>query len=327
MIRNNSWLNVEIQLINLYPDEKKNISAYEDVFSKLLIMPESASDMVIILDKVPDPVSANGYGISVLGVKKDNPKPEHPLTSLYAIEFESWDKWLSMEIDTNATREFSEPEIIAHCLWEMTFAGFDENKIQGKLNKLTETAEAIEQMPEEEQKKLLTIDKLISALDHESDTIRKAKDGDEVYLTELSFASKKYWSYPLAYFTVWEPELTITKQYLSENEVFVFERGKEVLAYYSIVNLHEPLSVGEIELEKGFWLDHIFVKPENIGEGIGKRLFLHLVDYCKEHSIHEIKILAEPNSKGFFEKMGCDYVREYPSTIKNRTTPLMVFRL
>jgi len=137
LIRNNSWLNVEIQLINLYPDEKKNISAYEDVFSKLLIMPESASDMVIILDKVPDPVSANGYGISVLGVKKDNPKPEHPLTSLYAIEFESWDKWLSMEIDTNATREFSEPEIIAHCLWEMTFAGFDENKIQGKHKNIT----------------------------------------------------------------------------------------------------------------------------------------------------------------------------------------------
>jgi N-acetylglutamate synthase-like GNAT family acetyltransferase len=53
------------------------------------------------------------------------------------------------------------------------------------------------------------------------------------------------------------------------------------------------------------------VKPENIGEGIGKRLFSHLIDFCKENSINEIKILADLNSKGFFQKTGCDFINEY----------------
>ena len=69
------------------------------------------------------------------------------------------------------------------------------------------------------------------------------------------------------------------------------------------------------------------VKPENIGEGIGEKLFFHLIDFCKEHSINEIRILTDPNLKGFFQKMGCDYIKEYPSTIKDRTTSLMIYRL
>lgn len=63
----------------------------------------------------------------------------------------------------------------------------------------------------------------------------------------------------------------MTKVYLSEDEVFVCEKDKEIIAYYSIVNLHEPKIIGKVETEKGFWLDHMFVKRENIREAIGKR--------------------------------------------------------
>jgi ADP-ribosylglycohydrolase len=40
-----------------------------------------------------------------------------------------------------------------------------------------------------------------------------------------------------------------------------------------------------------------------------------------------VGILADPNSRGFYEKMGCTYVREYPSTyeaspIKTKAFPL-----
>jgi hypothetical protein len=52
---------------------------------------------------------------------------------------------------------------------------------------------------------------LISALDDKLYKIRRAQDGDDAYLAEISFASKKYWDYPSVYFAIWESELTITK--------------------------------------------------------------------------------------------------------------------
>jgi len=47
---------------------------------------------------------------------------------------------------------------------------------------------------------------------------------------------------------------------------------------------------------KGYWLDHMFLLPEFIGNGLG-------------------------------EKMGCKYQMKYPSTIENRTTPLLTLKL
>ena len=325
LIRNYSWLSVEIKLLDLYPGEKFRISAYKDIFFQLQVMTEKKSDMSIVIGKEYDRDAPNGYYVGVSGRKKDNANDEHEITPFYAIEFTPWDEWLSMEIDSNTINEFTELDIIAHCLYEMTFIGFDETKIQGELNHLAKAAEAVENMTEEEKAKLITIDELISALDDKLYKIRRAQDGDEAYLTEISFASKKYLAFASEYFTIWESEQTISKKYLPENEVFVLEKDNEILAYYSIVNLHEPFKIGEVEIEKGFWLKQMFIKPENIGEEIGKKLFSHLIDFSKENSIKEIKILADPNTKGFFQKMGCDYIKEYPSTIKNRTTLKMSY--
>ena len=71
----------------------------------------------------------------------------------------------------------------------------------------------------------------------------------------------------------------------------------------------------------------MFIKSGNIGEEIGKKLISHLIYFSKEHSINEIRILTDPDSKGFFQKMGCDYFGEYLSTIKDGTTSLMIYRL
>ncbi len=38
IIKNNNWLSVEMVLLKLYPDEKKNISGYEEVFNKQTLM-------------------------------------------------------------------------------------------------------------------------------------------------------------------------------------------------------------------------------------------------------------------------------------------------
>lgn len=105
--------------------------------------------------------------------------------------------------------------------------------------------------------------------------------------------------------------------------MFIYEDLDRIVGYYSIVELKEDIKLAGIGIEKGFWLEHMFISPDYIGQGIGTRLVNHLRKICGTKRIVELKILADPNSRGFYEKMGCRYIREYPSTIGGRTTPLL----
>jgi GNAT superfamily N-acetyltransferase len=154
--------------------------------------------------------------------------------------------------------------------------------------------------------------------------IRPARRGEAAVLTNLSFESKGFWRYPPAYFEIWKNELTISADYIKMNEVHVYETGRTVAGYYAIVELPEGIEISGIRLPKGFWLEHMFIDPRHIGKGIGSNLFRHLRSRCEDMGIAELGILADPNARGFYEKMGCRYVGEFPSTIKNRTTPYLI---
>jgi len=78
--------------------------------------------------------------VDVSGRKKE--KDKNSMTDSYAIEFVEWKKWLGMDLENETMNNFNELEIIAHCLYEMTFYGytreyfiyflctFDENWLQ-----------------------------------------------------------------------------------------------------------------------------------------------------------------------------------------------------
>jgi GNAT superfamily N-acetyltransferase len=153
--------------------------------------------------------------------------------------------------------------------------------------------------------------------------IRPARDDESHILTRISFASKGYWNYPKEYFNTWKNELTISSDYIFKNDVFLFEDDGAVSGYYAIVQLKEDIEASGIRINKGFWLEHMFILPRHIGQGIGTKMFKHLQERCRTRTICDLGILADPNSRGFYEKMGCKYMGEYPSTIKNRTTPLL----
>jgi GNAT superfamily N-acetyltransferase len=157
--------------------------------------------------------------------------------------------------------------------------------------------------------------------------IRPARPGDAKVLTRISFASKKYWNYPEEYFEIWKNELTVTADYIAENEVFVYGADREIIGYYAVRLLPEDLMVSGVTLVKGFWLEHLFINPGHIGKGIGTRLFQHLRRRCEKVGIRELGVLSDPNARGFYEKMGFRYLGEHPSTIKGRTTPHLRLQL
>ncbi len=131
--------------------------------------------------------------------------------------------------------------------------------------------------------------------------IRAAKIDEAHILSDISVKSKKYWKYPKSYFEIWKDELTVTPDYINDNDVFVFEKASKIIGYYSIVELKESMQISGVSIDKGFWLDHMFILPEYIGFGFGRKMFHHLTEKCEEKRIVTLSILVDPNSKGFYK--------------------------
>ena len=153
-------------------------------------------------------------------------------------------------------------------------------------------------------------------------TIRKAKPSDCTVLAELTFQSKAVWNYPEEYLEVWRDELTITEGDIQSKDVFVAEEDGVILGYYSIAENPQDRTIGEVFVKKGLWLEHLFVMPERIGQGIGTELYVHALETCRRKGAQSLNIFADPNSKGFYDKLGARYVGESPSSILGRTVPL-----
>ncbi len=146
LIKNNNWLSVKMTLLNLYPKEEKGISGYEDAYEKLFYLSPVSSDITMQVKNEIDDFDQEEY-VDVSGYYK-NPKTEEEKFS-QAIEFTAWDKWLGMDIDKNSLQNFSELEIIAHCIYEMTFMGFDEEGIQSELNNLEDSVDEYKNQEED----------------------------------------------------------------------------------------------------------------------------------------------------------------------------------
>jgi maltose O-acetyltransferase len=158
-----------------------------------------------------------------------------------------------------------------------------------------------------------------------NENIRIALPGEYEILTEIAFAAKRTWNYPESYFEIWKDELTVTKDYINNNVVFVAEKGNQVVGFYSIVLIPNDFMAGNVLVKKGFWLEHLFIKPSFQKKGIGKRLMEHALNYCEENWIDELKIFVDPNATGFYEKMGATFIENYPSSIEGRNVPVYGF--
>lgn len=153
-------------------------------------------------------------------------------------------------------------------------------------------------------------------------TILCAEENESDELTSISFAAKRYWKYPEEYFDVWKDELTITPSYINQNQVHVAKIDGKAIGFISIVEVKDDFQLGELLIRKGFWLDHIFVHPDFIGKRVGSKLISFAKELCRRKDIIYLHILSDPNAKGFYNKIGAQYIEEVPSNIKGRAVSL-----
>lgn len=133
LIKQTAWLQVEIELLRFYPDEEVQISLYEIVFEKLKFISPLSSAMKIIIKKTKD----DGYTyFDISGKTKGYIDRDMGCNLSYALEFTPWHEWLGMDISKKTFKKFSPSEILAHCLYEMTFIEFDKESIQSSMNEI-----------------------------------------------------------------------------------------------------------------------------------------------------------------------------------------------
>jgi len=158
IIQRHHWLSVETTLLQCYPDQQKNIDGYRKVHEILLQLPSVDTAMQLQIYWVADEDHIEQGYHDVSGLESDE-------AIAYSIEFRPWAEWLGMAVTEETYAVYTELEITAHCLFGMTFAGFDEATIQSEWNEIIRASEELENMSEEERKRhLLTVDELFREL-------------------------------------------------------------------------------------------------------------------------------------------------------------------
>lgn len=146
LIKNNKWAAISPLFLDLYSDAEEDIVGYEVVFNNLGSMKPVKIDMFIVIYKEKD--SEEEY-IDVSGLHKypKNKEEKYP----QGIELTPWSKWLGMTIHPATLEMYSEQEIIVHCLYEMTFAGFSNEDIPKAIQKIENRMKEPKTMTEKER--------------------------------------------------------------------------------------------------------------------------------------------------------------------------------
>ncbi|WP_219502895.1 GNAT family N-acetyltransferase [Nonomuraea ceibae] len=133
-----------------------------------------------------------------------------------------------------------------------------------------------------------------------NDIVVRAAEPDEAdALTALTRRSKAYWGYPQAMLDGWAELLSISSATIRADRVVVAERDGVPAGYYHLAG--EPPH-GE--------LADLFIEPEAIGTGLGRRLWEHAVESARGAGFQTLTLESDPHAEAFYLRMGAERVGE-----------------
>jgi ribosomal protein S18 acetylase RimI-like enzyme len=147
--------------------------------------------------------------------------------------------------------------------------------------------------------------------------IRRAAPEEAGVLTEVAFSAKRHRGYPEHWMEVWTPLLTFKPEDIRTADVFAAVNQGKIAGFYRLL-FRERRAV----------LEDLWVKPEFMGQGIGRALFEHAVSNCRKANAGILEVEADPHAQDFYEKMGMHRVGERQSEVDGqRSLPLMEMEL
>ena len=151
-------------------------------------------------------------------------------------------------------------------------------------------------------------------------SIRRATAGDTPALTAIARAAKAHWGYPAAWLAGWEPMLTFTAPDLERADFFVIQQDGRVLGFSAT-----------LPGVQRWTLDHLWVLPEAMGLGYGRRLVEHALARAIAGGATGLEIESDPNAEGFYARLGARRVgwsaAPVPGAVDRRLPRLELDRL
>jgi GNAT superfamily N-acetyltransferase len=123
--------------------------------------------------------------------------------------------------------------------------------------------------------------------------IRRAKPEEAAALTEIAFAAKRHWGYPEEWIQSWKNILTIRPEFIASHETYTAWMEGQAVGFYGLVRGLDRTLV-----------EHLWVLPKAMGQGVGRTLFNHAIERTKALGLETIEIESDPHAEKFYEKMG-----------------------
>lgn len=137
LMMNTNKVDVLNELLILYPETDNEIESYDAVYDLLETLPLKPFEEFEIRIGLVDPSQLEDY-------EEEIDEEAYVVVSGYdanqdlqfALGFAKWEEWVNAPIKVDQTLQITNESIVAICLYEMTFYGFDEKSISGELQAL-----------------------------------------------------------------------------------------------------------------------------------------------------------------------------------------------
>ena len=151
-------------------------------------------------------------------------------------------------------------------------------------------------------------------------SIRSAVSIEATLLSQLAMRKKAHWGYSSDLMRSCKAELTYLASDIEDDniEFYVAEIDTAVVGFYCT----RRMQADEYEL------DALFVEPEQIGSGIGKRLVQHAIETVRQNNGQSLVIQGDPHAEDFYVAAGGELIGTRESeSVPGRFLPLFRIEL
>lgn len=175
-----TWAETKAALLWSYPDAVESLEGHRRAMAKLRTLAPVESNMRIILKEARKESLDDQRTIEVVGRNGQLNRDQADFTHLsysvdsdyatsetdFCLSFEPWEHWLGMRIDAGTLSRFTPPQIAAHCLWDMTFHGFEQWQVKEVMEEINLRSDEVAAMTEDERKRnLIPIEEVVRKFD------------------------------------------------------------------------------------------------------------------------------------------------------------------
>jgi GNAT superfamily N-acetyltransferase len=143
--------------------------------------------------------------------------------------------------------------------------------------------------------------------------LRPARPSEAPELTAIAQAAKRHWGYAEAWLAAWRESLTVTAEQVAEHTVLVADVGGVIAGFAVLADAGAHWS-----------LEHLWVRPEHHGRGVGRALFEAIVRAAHERRAAPVRIESDPFAVGFYERCGARRVGVVPAPVLGAARELPV---